>query len=208
MVRFADFYLGVRKSVLAPDEMLTEIAFPNGSPSRRGVFVKLGLRRAQAISVVHLTCLVEIVEDRVRAARIVLGSVGPVVMSADEAAESLVGNRLTDDAIKTASQLASRSDPADRRHQVDRGIQGRDDRSHGERALKALSAGRERERWPLNPVTLGAGTSHPGTCLESEPAIRSFERSSTAPRSPSLRRFPRPCSPGCEKTPGLPWAFH
>ena len=65
VVRLADFYLGVRKSVLAPDEMVTEIAFPNGSPSRRGVFVKLGLRRAQAISVVHLTCLVEMVEDRV-----------------------------------------------------------------------------------------------------------------------------------------------
>ena len=30
-----------------------------------------------------------------------------------------------------------------------------------ERALRVLSAGRERERWPLNPVTLGAGaTSH------------------------------------------------
>lgn len=158
VVRLADFYLGVRKSVLAPDEMVTEIAFPIGSPSRRGVFVKLGLRRAQAISVVHLTCLVDIVEDRVRAARIVLGSVGPVVMSADEAAESLVGNPLTDDAIRTASQLAREATrPID------------DIRSTGgyrvemtevmvKRALEVLSAGRERERWPLNPVTLGAGT--------------------------------------------------
>ena len=158
VVRLADFYVGVRKSVLAPDEMVTEIAFPIGSSSRRGVFVKLGLRRAQAISVVHLTCLVDIVEDRVREARIVLGSVGPVVLSADEAAESLVGSRLTDDAIRTASQLAMKATrPID------------DIRSTGayrvemtgvmvKRALEMLSAGRERECWPLNPVTLGVRT--------------------------------------------------
>ena len=170
VVRLADFYLGVRKSVLAPDEMLTEVAIPIGPPSRRGVFAKLGLRRAQAISVVHLTCLVDIVDDRVRAARIAVGSVGPVVMSADEAAASLIGNPLTDDAIRTASQLTREATrPID------------DIRSTGgyraemtgvmvTRALEVLSAGRERERWPLNPVTLGPGTRSQRPAFKSEPA--------------------------------------
>ncbi len=47
-----DFYLGVRRTALAPDELLREIRFPAMRENQRGRFVKLGLRRAQAISVI------------------------------------------------------------------------------------------------------------------------------------------------------------
>src|SRR5512138_97607 len=36
-----EFYTGVRKTVMQPDELLTEISFPAMKPSQRGTFVKL-----------------------------------------------------------------------------------------------------------------------------------------------------------------------
>src|SRR5204863_7684680 len=49
-VPFDQFYLGVRRTVMQPDELLREIRFPALAENQRGLFIKLGLRRAQAIS--------------------------------------------------------------------------------------------------------------------------------------------------------------
>src|SRR5919107_4742216 len=48
VLRLDDFYLGVRRTALAPDELLREIRFPAMGESQRGRFVKLGLRRGHA----------------------------------------------------------------------------------------------------------------------------------------------------------------
>lgn len=53
----ADFCLGVRKNALKPTEMLVDIAFPAMQTNQVGAFEKLGLRRAQAISVVNVTVI-------------------------------------------------------------------------------------------------------------------------------------------------------
>ena len=45
VLRLDDFYLGVRRTALAPDELLREIRFPAMRENQRGRFVKLGLRR-------------------------------------------------------------------------------------------------------------------------------------------------------------------
>jgi carbon-monoxide dehydrogenase medium subunit len=153
-VKLVDFYTGVRKSVLEPDELVTEVAFPIPDKTSRGVFVKLGLRRAQAISVVHLACLLDFNGDQVRAARIVLGSVGPVVKNVDEASHSLEGKPLTDESIQDAVQQAMASitpiddirATADYRR-VTTGVMVR-------RALQALRHSKERDNWPSRPVTL------------------------------------------------------
>ena len=51
VVPLADFYTGVRRTVMREDEMLTGIDFRPLAEGARGVFVKLGLRGSQAISV-------------------------------------------------------------------------------------------------------------------------------------------------------------
>src|SRR3989337_1278934 len=50
IVSLADFYTGVRKTIMKPDEMLIDISFNALDENQRGSFLKMALRRAQAIS--------------------------------------------------------------------------------------------------------------------------------------------------------------
>ena len=63
-VALADFYLGVRRTALAPDEMVVDIAFPALLPNQAGTFIKLGLRRAQAISVVNCAVILTWTDEK------------------------------------------------------------------------------------------------------------------------------------------------
>ena len=81
-----EFCTGFRQVDMAADEMLTRISFPALSRRHEGVFLKLGLRRAQAISVVSAALVVEreghAPDAVVRHAAISLGAVAPVILRA------------------------------------------------------------------------------------------------------------------------------
>lgn len=160
---FDQFFLGVRRIALAPDEMLTAIHLRALPPTSRGTFIKLGLRRAQAISVVNVAVVLDLSDGRagddslVTDARITLGAVAPTIVRAREAEASLVGRPLSEAAIVRAGRLAQRAaDPIDdirgsaeyRRAMVGVLVQ---------RALHQLREGREREGWPERPVLLESG---------------------------------------------------
>src|SRR5512133_3125598 len=81
-VALRDFYKGVRKTVMQPDEMLVDISFPAMISSARGTFIKLALRRAQAISVIDVAVILDLVGDAVKSASITLGAVAPVIIHA------------------------------------------------------------------------------------------------------------------------------
>ena len=174
-VPLREFYTGVRKTVLQSDEMLIDIAFPSLAASEHGLFIKLALRRAQAVSVFNVAVIVDLDETRgsarteqpVKRARIALGSVAPTIVRAPEAEAYLVGKMLTADVIAPAGELARKSaTPID------------DIRGSAEyrsemvkvttvRALRAIAAGQERGSLPERPVMLwGRRAARPESKVE------------------------------------------
>jgi carbon-monoxide dehydrogenase medium subunit len=136
------------------DELLTDIYFPPASSGRRSAFIKLGLRRAQAISIVSAAVVLELEGTQIRQAAITLGSVAAVVINARAAEQFLIGKRLGEDMIEQAAQLAATAaNPIDdlrgsavyRRHMVKVCVL---------RALRDLVQGRERDGLPEHPVML------------------------------------------------------
>jgi len=107
-VALEDFYTGFRQTILQPNEMLSAISFPALDDNQRGLFLKLGLRRAQAISVVDAAIVLSLQDDgTVSEARIALGSVAATIIRAPAAEEFLVGRRLTPENIAEAGRLAA-----------------------------------------------------------------------------------------------------
>lgn len=104
-IRLEEFYLGVRRTVLEPDELITQIGIRPLAANQRGRFVKLGLRRAQAISVIDAAIVVGFDGERVSQARIALGSLAPTIVRAKAAEEALVGQPLTAESCNQAAEL-------------------------------------------------------------------------------------------------------
>ncbi len=108
-VQLADFYTGVRRTVMQADELLVDIFFPPMADQDRGVFIKDALRRAQAISVINVAINVSLSEGIVQSAAITLGAVAPTVRHAEEAEHFLVGKRLDETTITTTAELAAKA---------------------------------------------------------------------------------------------------
>ncbi|NJN84381.1 MAG: hypothetical protein HC802_20280 [Caldilineaceae bacterium] len=112
------FITGFRTVDLASDEIVTHISFAPLGASQRGSFIKLGLRRAQAISVINVAVIIGRTngerETPVETAAIALGAVAPTVVRATAAEAQLVGKPLTDENIRATAKLAqSAASPID-----------------------------------------------------------------------------------------------
>jgi xanthine dehydrogenase iron-sulfur cluster and FAD-binding subunit A len=165
VIPLSEFYTGVRSTVMRPGEMLVDIVFPAMRAQQRGVFFKLGLRRAQAISLVNIAAILTFDSDpasvetpRVEKAAITLGSVAPIIVHAHQAEAYLAGKGLDEDTLAEAARLAQeaatpiddvRSSKDYRREMVRVGTA---------RALRAISTGREREHSPAQAVLLWGST--------------------------------------------------
>jgi carbon-monoxide dehydrogenase medium subunit len=109
IVPLSEFYLGVRKTVMRPNEMLVDVAFPAMDENQHGIFLKLGLRQAQAISVVNVAVLLTIERDIVIDGKITLGAVSPTIINASEAESYLKGKKLNNSVIDKAAQMTMKS---------------------------------------------------------------------------------------------------
>jgi xanthine dehydrogenase iron-sulfur cluster and FAD-binding subunit A len=113
-VRLRDFYSGVRKCDMKPDEMLIDICFNGMKENQAGAFYKFGLRNAQAISVVNACVILDLEGKKILNAIITLGAVAPTIIHAQQAEKSLVGKQLIDEVIDEAAKLAAQdSKPID-----------------------------------------------------------------------------------------------
>ncbi len=153
-VALQDFYTGVRKNVMQADEMLVDISFPALTKDQRGTFMKLALRRAQAISLVNAALVLTLKWGTVQSASITLGAVAPTIIHAPEAEKYLRGKKLNDDVIAKAAELTmNASRPIDdvrgsasyRREMV---------RVLTSRGLKSIRDKREQDGFPRDPILL------------------------------------------------------
>lgn len=105
-VDLKDFYLGVRNTVLKPDEIVYEIQIPSLKKNDKGYFIKLALRKAQAISLVNVAVVAGFEQNRVTHAAISLGAVAPTIIRVAQAEDYLVGKVLDSETIEEAARLA------------------------------------------------------------------------------------------------------
>ncbi|HEX2992613.1 MAG TPA: FAD binding domain-containing protein [Anaerolineales bacterium] len=153
-VPLKDFYKGVRKTVMEADEMMVDISFPAMNPTARGTFIKLALRRVQAISIVDVAVILDVEAGTIKAASITLGAVAPVIIHAPDAENYLIGKPLTDEVFEQAARLAMdsstpiddiRGSAAYRREMVRVGTL---------RGLKMIRDGQEQAGMPAEPILL------------------------------------------------------
>jgi carbon-monoxide dehydrogenase medium subunit len=102
----ADFFLGVRRTQLAPDEMLVEIVIPAPPPGSGATYVRHTPRRELDIAVVGVASSLTVADGTCTRARIALGAVAPVPMRAVAAEAHLVGKAVTPALIEEAADLA------------------------------------------------------------------------------------------------------
>jgi CO/xanthine dehydrogenase FAD-binding subunit len=85
------FIDGARRTLLAPDEVMTAIITPLPSPTMRSTFFKLGARRYLVISIAMVAVALDIVEGVVRDARIAVGACSAVAQRMRQAERRLIG---------------------------------------------------------------------------------------------------------------------
>lgn len=156
LVPVVDFITGFRETQLRNDELVTATLVPLLDTSSRGIFVKLGLRRAQAISVVHLSIVAtfapaadaaepgQVLTDVV----VAVGSVAETVILVPGLQTLVAGRRLdpqtiadvADVAVEAASPIDDLRSTADYRLSALRVMTTR--------ALDALAADTQADRWP------------------------------------------------------------
>ncbi|WP_129672651.1 FAD binding domain-containing protein [Candidatus Chloroploca sp. Khr17] len=154
------FYTGVRRTVLRPGELVREVRVPMLQPHQRGMFLKLGLRRAQAIAVVNVAVVLDLAAPLdqetpvVARAKIALGCVAPTIVRATAAEAALAGQPLQREQMAEAARLTLQAmapiddvrGSAEYRRTVVVGLV--------ERVLERLATGTHAADWPASPVLL------------------------------------------------------
>ena len=162
IVSLDEFYTGVRKTLLQPHEVLTDIYFPAIRENQKGIFIKYALRNAQAISLVNIAMVMDFENGFIQNANITLGAVAPTIIHAREAERLLIGKQINDLVIREAADLVQMAakpitdvrSSAEYRKKIVRVV--------AKRGLEALSL-QETPTIPENPVLLS--TSVDPVCL-------------------------------------------
>jgi CO/xanthine dehydrogenase FAD-binding subunit len=102
-----DFMKGPGQTDIRDTEVLVEIEVPKLGPAARSQFLKVGRRRAMAISVVNLAGWMKkhgngVIDD----VRIVLGSVAPTALRAKRAENFLRGQSCTEEVLRETARIA------------------------------------------------------------------------------------------------------
>jgi carbon-monoxide dehydrogenase medium subunit len=104
-----DFFAGVGKTILQPDELLLEILIPEPGPHTSGIYIKHSPRGQIDLAIINITVVMTMEPDQggCRDARIVLGAVSPTPLRARNAENLLKGKKIDGALIDEAARAAS-----------------------------------------------------------------------------------------------------
>ena len=93
IVPVEEFFIGPKKTILEPAQLLTQIILPLPSERTYGSWSKIGKRKALIIATITLALVVEMAEDNktVKDVRTCLGSVAPTPIEIKEIRKKIVG---------------------------------------------------------------------------------------------------------------------
>ena len=101
-----NFFLGPRRTVLQPGELLSDIVLPPQPERWGGVYLKLEHRQAMDLAIVGVAAFVALdAADRCEDCRIALGAVAPTPVRAKRAEEILRGEKITPAALAKAAEI-------------------------------------------------------------------------------------------------------
>jgi carbon-monoxide dehydrogenase medium subunit len=101
-----EFFVGPRKTCLEPHEILVSILIPKKNLGKPSFFLKAGLRKGQALSLVNVASALNIVDGKISNPCIALGAVAPTPIRVPEAESFLKGKEASDENLKKASEMA------------------------------------------------------------------------------------------------------
>src|SRR5690349_4746955 len=188
-----DFYTGVRKTVMQPDEMMVDISFPAMEVSAHGTFIKLALRRAQAISIIDVALVLNIQQGSIKSAAIALGAVAPTILRAPEAESYLVGKSLTDDVLDEAARLTMNSCKPIDDIRGSAAYRSEMVRVCTLRGLRLVRDGQEHTGMPVEPILLWGE-------VNGDESLRAAHRSPSTPIETTINGKKHTFESGHEKT--------
>lgn len=88
-----EFFIGPKKTILEPAQLLTRIILPLPSERTYGSWIKIGKRKALIIATITLALIVEMAEDNetIKDVRVCLGSVAPTPIEIKEIKKKIIG---------------------------------------------------------------------------------------------------------------------
>jgi carbon-monoxide dehydrogenase medium subunit len=106
-VPLSSFFTDVRRTVLAPDELLLELVMPAPGPRSGGNYLRHTPRRELDIAVVGVASQLTLSDGVCARARIALAAVAPIPLRATAAEQALEGRPITTELIQRAAGLAT-----------------------------------------------------------------------------------------------------
>jgi carbon-monoxide dehydrogenase medium subunit len=107
IVNVEDFFTGPNETVLTDEEVLQEIHVPSLPPHSRGTYLKLTPRRSMDLAIVGVAAVVVAEDGICNDIRIALGAVAPTPIRARRAEDVVRGQKLSDDTIERAAEIAA-----------------------------------------------------------------------------------------------------
>ncbi|MDR3237773.1 MAG: xanthine dehydrogenase family protein subunit M [Spirochaetia bacterium] len=106
-VPIAEFFTGVRKTAISPDEIVTEIFVPQPASGAKSIYHKHSQRHSMDLALVGAAVYSIKEGDTCREIRIALGAVAPTPMRAAKAEKILSGHKVTQQLIDEAAHSAA-----------------------------------------------------------------------------------------------------